>query len=333
MRRLPHWFLLLALLTACHVGRAPSPPPTTASAAPTFAVSDAELPSPLTFIVYGDMRFTSPGETEASRPLARRALVEGVAAEQPAALFLTGDVPWHGVSEDYAVYREETGGWRRQHLRVYPALGNHEFSHCSEADCLARWRAAFPELQGRRWYSLALGSKVRAIALDSNASLLPGSEQRAWLEAQMSGLSGAVRVVLVLLHHPPVADPISGGGSGDHRVRPNEAALATYLEQKSRGLSARIVVVAGHIHNYERFAQGGVTYLVSGGGGAQPYPVERSDASLFKDPAFPNFHYIKFELEPRRLTARMLRLALNEDGTPVPGRFEIKDRFEIALAP
>src|SRR5579862_3400338 len=67
----------------------PIPPNAPPPVAPTFSVSAAELPSPMTFIVYGDMRFTSVSEIEASRPAARRALVERVAAEQPGALFLT----------------------------------------------------------------------------------------------------------------------------------------------------------------------------------------------------------------------------------------------------
>ena len=142
-----------------------------ARAAPTFGVPDTALPDPLVLIAYGDIRFTQAGETEASSPKARRALVAKIAAENPAAIFINGDLPYHGLIADYEVYRTETRVWRDKHLRVYPALGNHEFSACFQSSCLERWWSTFPELRDMRWYSVALGSKVSGIALDSDASL------------------------------------------------------------------------------------------------------------------------------------------------------------------
>ena len=62
-------------------------------------------------------------------------------------------------------------------------------------------------------------------------------------------------------------------------------------------LSAGVLVSAGHIHNYERNVQDDVVYLVSGGGGAHPYPVERTPNDLYQDNGFPNFHYVKLVLE------------------------------------
>jgi Tetracyclin repressor-like, C-terminal domain len=41
---------------------------------------------------------------------------------------MNGDVPLAGdVAKDYAVFQAETKTWRESHLRVFPALGNHEF--------------------------------------------------------------------------------------------------------------------------------------------------------------------------------------------------------------
>src|SRR5271165_1536286 len=123
-------------------------------AAATFSVPQLGLPDPLVLIAYGDMRFTQSDATEASSPSARQALVARVAAENPAAIFINGDLPWHGVAADYEVYRNETRVWRDKHLRIYPALGNHEFSACEASICLERWWDAFAELRGRRWYSV-----------------------------------------------------------------------------------------------------------------------------------------------------------------------------------
>jgi acid phosphatase type 7 len=301
-----------------------------AQAAPTFSVPDSGLPDPLVFIAYGDTRFTDVGETAASSPVVRQAMIAKIAGENPAAIFINGDLPWHGIVDDYAVYRSETRPWRAAHLRVYPALGNHEFSACMEPICLDRWWDAFPELRGRRWYSVAIGAKVVGMALDSDASLLPGSEQRAWLEAQVASLDSRVRVVLIVMHHPPVAD-VQTVKLVDHNPRQNEQSLAEYLQKAAAHSAARFVVSGGHIHNYERLAQDGVTYLVSGGGGATPYEVDRSGADLYQNSDFPNYHYVRFELHLGTLKGEMIRLEDYADLKPV--QWKSRDRFEISLRP
>jgi hypothetical protein len=300
------------------------------TAAPTFSVADADLPQPLVLIAYGDMRFTDPGETTASSPPARRALVARVAAEKPAAIFLNGDVPWHGIAADYTEYSRETAPWRDRHLRVFPALGNHEFSHCAVDECLAAWWDTFPELRGRRWYSVAVGSRVLGIALDSDTSLLPGSEQRTWLEQQIAGLAPSVRFVLIVLHHPPIAD-VQTTKLVDHNPRPNEQSLAAYLDAVAPTAQARFLVSAGHIHNYERHEQHGVTYLVSGGGGAAPYEVDRTADDLYQSADFPNYHYVRLEIRGGTVSAEMIRLA--DPASAAPNQWEVRDRFEISLRP
>jgi hypothetical protein len=300
-----------------HAARADSP-------RPTFSVSDANLRKPITVIDYGDMRFTDPSNTTASDPTARHALVKRIAEEKPDALLLNGDVLWHGGDRgDYVVYKAETRAWRDERLRVFPALGNHEFAKCDVPQCLANWWSAFPELKGRRWYSVRLGTAIYVIALDSDDSLLPGSEQRRWLESQIASLPAKVEFVLIAMHHPPVAD-IQTRFTVSHNPRPNEIALADYLRAATPASRAKFVVMTGHIHNYERFLQDGVVYLVSGGGGARPYPVERTPSDLYQDTSFPNFHYLKFVLAGDTLRATMYRLS-----NPNAATWQTKDHFEI----
>jgi acid phosphatase type 7 len=294
------------------------------SAGPTFTVSQSDLHEPVSVIAYGDMRFTDPGNTTASNPIARQALVKRIAEEKPDALLLNGDVPWHGgTQDDYAVYRSETRPWRDAQLRVFPALGNHEFSRCEVPQCLANWWTTFPELKARRWYSVLLGKYIYVIALDSNDSLLPGSGQRLWLENQVDSLPDGIHFVLITMHHPPVAD-IQTRFEVSHNPRPNEIALRQYLSATEASSTARFVVIAGHIHNYERFLRDGVTYLVSGGGGAKPYPVDRSTSDLYQNPAFPNYHYVKFVLNGGDFSGTMFRLTLGDSP-----RWQAMDTFEI----
>jgi hypothetical protein len=243
--------------------------------------------------------------------------VAKVATEKPDALLLSGDVPLSGgVANDYVVYREETAAWRTAGLKVFPAMGNHELKGTGGVE---NWWNAFPELRGRRWYSVRMG-EAYFITVDSNLDLTAGSVQSAWVAKQLAGVPKSTKYVFVSLHHPPVADGILNDPS--HNVRPNENALAQQLEAAAKQTSAKIIVIAGHIHNYERFERGGVVYLVSGGGGAKPYPIARTASDLFQDNVFPNYHYVKFVSEHGALKATMYRL--NEQGG-----FEVRDTFVV----
>ena len=274
--------------------------------AATFTVAESALAKPLVLIAYGDMRFTDPTNTTATNPRVRRALVSKIAEERPAAVFINGDITYHGIAADYDVFRQESEPWRARQLRVYPALGNHEFSGCFESACLENWWTAFPVLRGRRWYSVALGSRVLALALDSDTSLLPGSEQDLWLEKELTSLPSSVRVVLIVMHHPPVAD-IQTAQHVDHNPRPNEEALAATLARLAPHSMAHFIVSAGHIHNYERLERDGIEYLVSGGGGAHPYEVDRTAADSYQSGEFPNYHYVRLEVTSRLLTGPLGR--------------------------
>lgn len=302
-----------------HAGPAVRTPP-----GPTFTVAQADLHTPVTVIAYGDMRFTDPSNTTATNPVARQALVKRIAEEKPDAVLLNGDVPWHGgTTADYGVYKEETRPWRETNLRVFPALGNHEFSGCEVAQCLTNWWAALPELKGYRWYSVHLGANIYTIALDTDTSLARGSPQRQWLENQLASLPSGVQFVLFTLHHPPVAD-IQTRFEVSHNPRPNEIVLRDYLRATAAGSSAEFVVIAGHIHNYERFFQDGIVYLVSGGGGAKPYPVDRTTSDLYQSTEFPNYHYMKFELDGNVLHGAMFRYSTADRTLQAMDAFEVR---------
>jgi acid phosphatase type 7 len=297
---------------------------------PTFRISDQELPAPLTLIAYGDQRFTDPSNTRQTDPRIRQWLVGQIAKEHPAAVIMNGDVPLAGeVPNDYTVFQSETKVWRDLHLRVFSTLGNHEFAGRDPQKGLDNWWNAFPEMRNRRWYSVQLGSRIYVLALDSDASLLPGGDQARWIEKQVADLPSAVDFVIVTLHHPPVAD-IQQHIEVDHNPRPNEIALRDYLSKAAPSSHARFLVSAGHIHNYERAVVDDVTYLVSGGGGAPPYFVERTPEDLYKSILFPNYHYVKLTLEKDRLHAAMYRVA---DPEAKQLAVELKDSFDLTVKP
>jgi hypothetical protein len=295
------------------------------AAGPTFRIDDAQLPSTLTVITYGDQRFTDPSNTKQTNPRIRQWLVKQIASEHPAAIIMNGDVPLAGSdADDYAVFKRETQTWRDLKLRVFPALGNHEF-HGDPEQCLENWWAAFPEMRNRRWYSAQLGSRIYLIALDSDTSLLPGSDQSRWLEKQIADLPNSIDFVIISLHHPPVAD-VQQHIEVNHNPRPNEIAIRDYLSKTAATSHARFLVSAGHIHNYERNVVDGVTYLVSGGGGAPPHLVERTPEDLYKSTLFPNYNYVKLALQKDRLHGEMYRV----ENPEAPNlSVELKDTFEL----
>ncbi|HVP33192.1 MAG TPA: metallophosphoesterase [Steroidobacteraceae bacterium] len=284
-------------------------------------------PGSLTFVVYGDTRFTQ--RERVANAFARRALVAGIGGESPAAILIGGDLVYAGDDpEDYATFSSETAQWARQKIPVFPALGNHEFHGCrashDDSPCLENWWSAFGALRPWRWYSVSIGESLLALILDSDASLKAGSEQRRWLERRIGDADADARIgfLLILLHYPPVRDPVFPRGK-------DEGEVQRYLSQHAPQLRVRVIVVGSHVHNYERFSRDRVTYLVSGGGGAQPLPVLRVSGELSRLRTSVNFHYLRMTLEGARLTGTMVRFDASGTGG---NAWSEPDRFEVTAA-
>jgi hypothetical protein len=313
---------VLTVLQALAIG-------TLADAAPRLEVVVADPSAPLTFIAYGDTRFTQ--RDDAANAVARRALVARVASEKPAAIFIGGDLVYEGSNpQDYEIYRTETAAWSQAKIPIFPALGNHEFRGCDKdlSPCLENWwRSAVPSaVRSFRWYSVTLGPKILVLILDSDSSLKPGSEQRTWFEQQITNAGSQTEFVFLVLHYPPIRDPIFPRAK-------DEKEIARYLSQHTHSLQARVVVVSSHIHNYERFRRDDVTYLVSGGGGAKPVPALRLFGELSKLDTAENFHYIRFRLERGELRGVMVRFAPERDSESAwtePDRFEVKAKDRLS---
>jgi hypothetical protein len=184
-------------------------------------------------------------------------------------------------------------------------------------------------MRNRRWYAAQIGARVYVMAIDSDTSLLPGSDQDRWIRQQLSALPATVDFLLITMHHPPVAD-IQTHITVEHNPRPNEIALRDLLSEMAPKMHARVIVSAGHIHNYERNIVNDVTYLVSGGGGATPYYVERTKDDQYQSVMFPNYHYVKLTVLPDRLHAEMVRVTDPDAGEP---SWQVKDKFDIVVKP
>ena len=265
---------------------------------------------PFRFVVYGDTRFHDPNDTEAANPAVRVTLVQAIGAVNPAFVCFTGDIVYNGNDiNDWKTWDNETSIWREKKIPIYPALGNHDL-HGDEKIALGNYFKRFPELKNSRYYSVRAANTL-TLVLDSALAETDGP-QGQWLASKLDNIPSDVDFVFVMFHHPPYTSSSDekkfGGG---HSARLPEQQLAKMLENRQAHARVRFVVFSGHVHNYERHQHSGVTYFVSGGGGAHAYPIERAPDDPFQSKQV-NYHYLLVEVDRQQLKITMNRVELNE---------------------
>jgi len=172
---------------------------------------------------------------------------------------------------------------------VFAASGNHEY-RTSDA---APYREVFelPDNGGsngvERWFSFDWGD-IHFVALDTERV---GSEQAEWLERDLG--RAALRWRVVYMHKPPYSSGFHGSSLS---VR---EAFSPLFERFGVQL-----VLSGHDHDYERTDPiGGVTYIVTGGGGKTLRPVGSSDFTAHSESTF---HFVHAELQGGTLRLRAI---------------------------
>ena len=277
------------------------------------------------FAFFSDSRFTDPKNTRDSNAAIRQTLVRAITEAHPAFVSIGGDIVYHGDdANDWKTWYAETAAWREQHIPVYPVLGNHDLSGGKLA--LENYFQRFPELRNNRYYSVRAKNAL-LLVLDSSLSEVSGP-QGEWLLKKLDSIPADVDFVLVL-HHPPYTsssdDKEFGGG---HSARSEEQELGKMLEKRQQSTHARFAVFSGHVHNYERHEHSGVTYFVSGGGGAHAYRISRAAGDLFRDNNI-NYHFLLVEVERGRLHVAMNRVEL-ENGK---SKWTTPDTATISVPP
>lgn len=285
---------------------------------------DAGVKPPFSFDAYGDIRFMNPSDTRASDPVRRKLIVEKIAEEKPDFLLISGDLVANGGDPNqWKVFDHETAPLRDAGIKIYPALGNHDLRG-DLPEALSNYFERFPYLQNSRYYTVRAGN-VLIVTLDSSLDQ-PGGNEMQWFDKQIESLPKHVEFIVVLLHHPPVTRSHPGIAGGGHSARPEEQDMAKFIESRQAKTRARFVVVAGHVHNYERYEQGGVTFITTGGGGATPYMIKREPGDAYTDPG-PTYHFCHFDVAPGKLTMRMEKLEM-EGNKP---KWVERDSFEMSV--
>lgn len=301
------------------------PNPRTAEVKPSLVFGQFLPGLPIRMVVYGDMRFTDPAVSTGTNPRVRKWLADKIADEHPQVLLLTGDMPFTGSSPaDWKVFQNETARWREENILQLPTTGNHEIRGDRNAG-IANYLANFPSVGRRRYYSALLGS-VEVISLDCTQTATASSTQGRWFAAQLDQVPPTVEFLLIEYHMPWMADrqsQIFVGIPGKESME-----LRSVLESRLERIRAKVVVFNGHIHNYERFERKGVEYVVTGGGGAEPYPVLfRGRGDLYQDSRFPVYHYLTLDIRNHQLHAVMWKV---RDPDAAQMDVEIKDQFTIS---
>ncbi|MCZ6633193.1 MAG: HEAT repeat domain-containing protein [bacterium] len=218
----------------------------------------------LTFLLYGDSR---------GNPAMHARLAEQMISHDFDFVFHTGDFVNDGrqVTEWEPQFFEPV---RPIMLKapLYPALGNHE----NDAAPYYAYFEVPPNGSSQRpeaWYSFDYGH-AHFVVLDSNpqfGDLAEGTEQRRWLEQDLA--ASKARWKFAVLHHPLYS---SGVHKSNLRLR---KILMPIFERFGIDM-----ILTGHDHCYERTwplwggqrSDDGIVHLVSGGGGAVLYDVDRS---------------------------------------------------------
>lgn len=240
--------------------------------------------------------FAVLGDTRTQHEIHRR-VVERIVVATPDLVLHTGDL----VADGNAPAQWDTFFEIERDLlaRVpfYPTLGNHErnsplyFERC--------------DLPGNeRWYTFAYeNARFICLEVDGSADYDHGSEQYAWLERTLT--ANTRPWLFVFFHYPPYTSTEEAGYERSLRQ-----ALVPLFERY--GVD---VVFNGHKHNYERNEVNGVTYVVTGGGGAPLYAMgerEPTQAAFAME-----HHFVLVEIVGNHLRAT----AISVDG-------EVLDTFE-----
>lgn len=256
---------------------------------------------PIRFAVIGDSGFGEAITTS---------VAEAMASHSPDFAIHTGDLVYH-VSDHPSPYDAFYRKWYSPlqalltAMPVYPVVGNHDIEQATRLEGVPFYYLAFPSFTGtsfegrNQWYAFGYGA-WQFIMLDTQTFFGEAgrAEQNAFLEERLADPAYA---------HSIVSFHVAAMTSSS--VHPDDGAAVR--DQWSPLFEAANVplVIAGHVHAYERNQLGGVTYVTSGGGSSALYGegerLPETQAYVSRS------HYVIVDLYPDRI--EIMAIALNGD--------------------
>lgn len=248
---------------------------------------------PFTFLVYGDTR---------GNDAIHRAVVEAMAGEAPDFLVALGDlVVTGGTAAYWTTFFDIERDLLRMHP-MWPVLGNHDLSNGGLDLYRERFAVPLDGPEPERAYTFRWGNAA-CIVLDGNVASDLG--QLFWLAAQLrqANTDPTVGQIFVFVHQPPYSAGLHGGTTA---MKEDWAPL--FRDERVTA------VFAGHDHLYQRLVADGVTYFVSGGGGAPLYAVRDTAADAdFLALGESMYHYLRIRVSGANVSITAVR----NDGTVI----------------
>lgn len=214
----------------------------------------------------GDVASGAPGSSAFANAMSTGDLMRSLLAQYPGLTpFTLGDNAYdNGSSSDYSVKYEPTWGSFRSITKPIP--GNHEYNTPGATGYYGYFFG--DQVTGNEYYAYDAGPYWRAYALNCVLACQAGSAQHQWLQDDLAAHPG--RHYLAYVHAPRFT---SGTSHGD-----DVTVSAVWGTLQAAGGE---LIVAGHNHHYERFAEmnaagsldpNGMRELVAGTGGRKLYP-------------------------------------------------------------
>jgi 3',5'-cyclic AMP phosphodiesterase CpdA len=217
----------------------------------------AAAAAPYHFLVYGDTRTRH----DVHRRVVAAILKDGV----PDFAIQSGDLVENGDDSSlWPIYFDIEKDLLRQ-TAFFPVLGNHERNARDFYEFFQPTTPYYSFNWGNAHF-MVINSDIANSASNKSARDAFWAEQTKWLEEELRS-SQNVEYRIVVAHHPPFSAVSSRQGSN-----PEMRALVPMFEKYHVS-----VAFFGHDHNYQRNLQNGIQYVISGGGGAPLYDVDKPD--------------------------------------------------------
>ena len=207
------------------------------------------------FVMYGDNRTRN----DVHRGVIQAMLKHGT----PDFVVQTGDMVADGFDSSlWPVFFDIEHDLLRQ-TAFFPALGNHERHTPLFAEYFQKPKPYYSFEWGNAHFAV-IDSDLGNVSTHESERAAFWAEQTRWLEEDLKAHQNA-DYRFIAAHHGPITAVARRQGDNPHMI-----ALMPLFEKYR--VSAGLF---GHDHNYQHYLKNGVHYIVSGGGGAPLYDVDK----------------------------------------------------------
>ena len=145
----------------------------------------------------------------------------------------------------------------------FPVLGNHERNSRNYYEFF-QMETPYRSFNWGNAHFLLINSDLANVSASPAAQQAFWAEQTRWMEEDL-GQNQAADFRFVVAHHPPFTAVNRRQGNNPHMT-----ALVPMLEKYH--VTAGFF---GHDHNYQHYLKNGIHYIITGGGGAPLYDVDK----------------------------------------------------------